>query len=246
MTEHQHSAETGHDRSHRGHQPGQAGSADPIRRTGSLGVSEPMYFRLRRVVHAINRGYWRVEVTGAEQVPDHGPVILAPVHRSNIDFFVVAEVTPRKIFYMAKEEIWRSRHLGSLVGSLGAFPVNRNGADRLAMDRAQAVLERGDVLILFPEGTRRQGPVVQDILEGAAFLAARTGAPMVPIGVGGTDRVMPKGAKFPRPGRVRLAVGAPVLPPERSERGRVPRNKVHAMSEQLREALQQQYDLVRR
>lgn len=221
------------------------GTTDPAKRTGNLGVSEPMYFRLRKVVHAINRGYWRVEVSGADHVPAEGPVILAPVHRSNIDFFVVAEVTRRKIFYMAKEEIWRSRHLGSLVASLGAFPVNRSGADRLAMDRAQAVLQRGDVLILFPEGTRRQGPIVEDLLEGAAFLAARTGSPMIPIGIGGSDRVMPKGAVLPRPGRVRLAVGPPVLPPPRSERGRVPRNQVRAMSEELREALQAQYDLVR-
>jgi len=214
-------------------------------RAGSLGVSDALYHRLRGVVHAINRGYWRVEVHGAANVPSSGPVILAPVHRSNVDFFVVAEVTPRKIFYMAKEEIWRSRQLGSLVASLGAFPVNRTGADRLAMDRAQAVLERGDVLILFPEGTRRQGPVVELLLEGAAFLAARTGAPIVPIGLGGTDRIMPRGAKFPRPGHVRVSVGAPVQPPTRSDRGRVPRNQVHATSEQLRAEMQVQYDRAR-
>jgi 1-acyl-sn-glycerol-3-phosphate acyltransferase len=204
-----------------------------------------MYRRLRGVVHGINRVCWRVEVHGAEHVPASGPVILAPVHRTIVDFFVVSEVTPRKIFYMAKEEIWRSPYLGSLVGSLGAFPVHRSGTDRLALDRAQTVLNRGDVLILFPEGTRRQGPVVAEILEGAPFLAARTGAPVVPIALSGTDRVVPPGSTVPRPAKIHVVVGPPLPPPERSERGRVPRHQVHAMGEALRAALQEQYDRAR-
>lgn len=214
----------------------------PAGRVATLGVSEAMYRHLRGIVHGINRACWRVEVHGAEHVPAAGPVILAPVHRTIIDFFVVSEVTSRKIFYMAKEEIWRSARLGSLVGSLGAFPVNRSGTDRLALDRAQAVLHRGDVLIVFPEGTRRQGPAVAEILEGAPFLAARTGAPMVPIAMSGLDRVLPPGATVPRPAKIHVVVGPPVLPPERSERGRVPRHQVRAMGETLRHALQVQYD----
>ncbi|MDA8070651.1 MAG: lysophospholipid acyltransferase family protein [Actinomycetota bacterium] len=219
--------------------------AETAPRAATLGVSDAMYRRLRGVVHGINRVCWRVEVHGAEHVPASGPVILAPVHRTIVDFFVVSEVTPRKIFYMAKEEIWRSPYLGSLVGSLGAFPVHRSGTDRLALDRAQTVLNRGDVLILFPEGTRRQGPVVAEILEGAPFLAARTGAPVVPIALSGTDRVVPPGSTVPRPAKIHVVVGPPLPPPERSERGRVPRHQVHAMGEALRAALQEQYDRAR-
>ena len=141
--------------------------------------------------------------------PRTGPVILAPVHRSFMDFFVVSEVTPRKIFYMAKDEMWKSPLFGSFLESVGAFPVHRDGADRLALERAQDVLERGDVLILFPEGTRRAGPVVEDLHEGAAFLAARTGAAIVPIGIGGTAEAMPKGSKFVRPVKVHIVVGPP-------------------------------------
>ena len=219
--------------------------AETAPRAATLGDSDAMYRRLRGVVHGINRVCWRVEVHGAEHVPASGPVILAPVHRTIVDFFVVSEVTPRKIFYMAKEEIWRSPYLGSLVGSLGAFPVHRSGTDRLALDRAQTVLNRGDVLILFPEGTRRQGPVVAEILEGAPFLAARTGAPVVPIALSGTDRVVPPGSTVPRPAKIHVVVGPPLPPPERSERGRVPRHQVHAMGEALRAALQEQYDRAR-
>ena len=187
----------------------------PRRRAG-VRVPASVYRLLRLLVHLINRAYWRVEVEGADSVPVTGAVILAPVHRSFMDFFVVSEVTKRKIFYMTKEEMWKSPLLGSFLDSVGAFPVHRDGADRLALERAQDVLERGDVLILFPEGTRRAGPVVEDLHEGAAFLAARTGATIVPIGIGGTAEAMPKGSKFVRPVKVHLVVGPPIAAPERS------------------------------
>jgi 1-acyl-sn-glycerol-3-phosphate acyltransferase len=209
------------------------------------GVQLPgvVYRAVRLLAHLINRLYWRVEVQGAENVPATGPVILAPVHRSFMDFFAVSEVTRRKIFYMTKEEMWRTPLLGPVLDAVGAFPVHRDGADRLALDRAQAVLERGDVLILFPEGTRRAGPVVENLHEGAAFLAARTGAVVVPIGIGGTAQAMPKGSKFVRPVKVHIVVGPPLAAPERSARGRVPRTQVHALTEQLAAEVQRLYDI---
>jgi cytidylate kinase len=217
--------------------------ADPaVHHDGQLGVSDRTYRLLRGIAHGINRVCWRVEVVGADQVPASGPVVLAPVHRSFVDFFVVSEVTRRKIFYMAKEELWRSPRLGALVASLGAFPVDRAGTDRAALHAAQAVLERGDVLILFPEGTRRRGPVVEELHEGATFLAARTGATVVPIGIGGSDRVMPLGSRVPRPVKVRLVVGRPLPAPERSGSGRVSRSQVRAMTDALRLELQRVYD----
>jgi 1-acyl-sn-glycerol-3-phosphate acyltransferase len=212
------------------------------RRSAGVRVPSVVYRLLRVLVHLISRAYWRVEVEGADSVPLTGPVILAPVHRSFMDFFVVSEVTKRKIFYMTKEEMWRTPLLGSFLDSVGAFPVHRDGADRLALERAQDVLERGDVLILFPEGTRRAGPVVEDLHEGAAFLAARTGAAIVPIGIGGTAEAMPKGSKFVRPVKVHIVVGPPIPAPERSARGRVPRSQVHALTEQLNAELQRLYD----
>ena len=174
--------------------------------------------------------------------PRTGAVILAPVHRSFMDFFVASEVTKRKIFYMAKDDLWHSAPLGRFLESVGAFPVHRDGADRLALDRAQAVLERGDALILFPEGTRRAGRAVEDLHEGAAFLAARTGSPIIPVGIGGTAEAMPKGSKFIRPVKVHIVVGEPLAAPPRSAKGRVPRHQVHEVTERLREELQHLYD----
>lgn len=207
-------------------------------------VPNAVYQLLRSTAHAINRSYWRVTVEGAS-VPGTGGVILAPVHRSFIDFFVVAETTRRKLYFMTKEEMWKSRLLGRFLDSVGAFPVHRQGADRLSVERSQAVLERGEVLVLFPEGTRRSGEKVEHLQEGAAFLAARTGAMIVPIGIGGTSESLPKGSRLPRPVKVHLVVGEPLKPPPRSAAGRVPRREVRELTEKLQHELQRVYDSAR-
>ena len=203
-------------------------------------------YRVARVVFAVVVGGWfRPRATGPGAVPPEGPVIVAPVHRSFADFGFVAFLTQRKIYFMAKDDLWRNRWLGRLLDALGAFPVHRDGPDREALRRAEAVLRGGQVLVVFPEGTRRQGPEVQDLHEGAAFLAARTGAPIIPVGIGGSDVAMPKGSRVPRPMRIELVVGAPVAAPERSVAGRVPRSTVHATTEALRRAVQESYDEAR-
>ncbi|HXQ59498.1 MAG TPA: lysophospholipid acyltransferase family protein [Acidimicrobiales bacterium] len=212
----------------------------------TLGLPTAVYRALRSVAHAVNRGYLRVTVEGASVVPATGPVILAPVHRSNIDFLVASEVTTRKLFYMAKDTLWKRPRFGAFLESIGAFPVHREGADRLALDRAQDVLERGEALILFPEGTRRSGPVVEELHEGAAFLAARTGAPIIPIGIGGSAAAMPKGSKMIRPVKIHVVVGQPLQAPARSAKGRVPRTQVHALTEVLRAELQALYDMAQK
>ncbi|HTX62060.1 MAG TPA: lysophospholipid acyltransferase family protein [Acidimicrobiales bacterium] len=210
----------------------------------ALGVPDFVYHLVRGFAGVLCRLYFRVKVEGAESIPSSGPVILAPVHRSFIDFLIVGTtVTPRKVFFMAKDDLWKSKALGAFLDSFGAFPVNRDGADRLALDRSRDVLDRGEVLILFPEGTRRSGPSVESLHEGAAFLAARTGAPIVPIGVGGTGEAMPKGKRLPRPVKVHLIVGEPIAPPERSGGGRVARSKVHALTEELQGEMQRLYDV---
>ena len=202
----------------------------------------PVYRVLRVLVHWLNRLVFRTTVHPKGLVPAEGPVIVAPVHRSFIDFFVASEVTDRKLHYMAKDSLWSNGLLARILPPLGAFPVHRESADREAMRRAQQVLEAGEVLILFPEGERRSGPVIEDLHEGVAFLAARTGATVVPVGIGGSASVMPKGTKVPRPRHIHLEVGTPLPPPERSGSGRVPRSRIHLLTEELTAALQVLYD----
>jgi 1-acyl-sn-glycerol-3-phosphate acyltransferase len=202
----------------------------------------PIYRFLRLLVHGINRLLFRTTVEGADQVPATGPVIIAPVHRSFIDFFVASEVTTRKLHYMAKDSLWKNAALARILPAVGAFPVHRESADREALRRAQRVLEAGEVLILFPEGERRSGPVVNGLHEGVAFLAARTGATVVPVGIGGSASVMPKGKKLPRPRHIHLVVGTPILPPARTEGGRIARSRTHQLTEALTASIQDLYD----
>ena len=202
----------------------------------------PLYRLLRVVVHIVNRLVFRTTVTPQGAVPADGPVIIAPVHRSFIDFLVASEVTDRKVHYMAKDTLWKNGVLARILPPLGAFPVHRESADREALRRAQRVLDAGEVLILFPEGERRTGPVIENLHEGVAFLAARTGATVIPVGIGGSASVMPKGSKLPRPRHVHLQVGTAIPPPERSGSGRVPRSRIHLLTEELTAALQVLYD----
>ena len=220
-----------------------AGGETPRAADAAIGLPGPLYRGLRALVRGIARTYWRVEVDGAEHIPAEGAVIVAPVHRSFMDFLVAAQATRRKLFYMAKDDLWRSPRFGRFLDSIGAFPVNRDGTDRLAMARSQSVLERGEALVLFPEGTRRAGPVIEELHEGAAFLATRTGAPIVPMGIGGTAEAMPKGSKLVRPVKVHVVVGPALEPPPRSSLGRVPRHQVHELTERLRAELQRLYDV---
>ena len=200
------------------------------------------YRVMRRIFTALLELWFRPKVVGKEHVPATGPVILAPVHRSFADFGFTALCTRRKLFFMAKDSLWKHKALGNLLLYLGVFPVHRESADREALQRAEEILNLGQCLVLFPEGTRREGPVIEDLMEGAAFLSARTGAPIVPIGIGGSDLSMPKGSAIPRPFTIQVVIGPAIPPPARTGGGRVSRSAVHAASEELVGKLQAVYD----
>ncbi len=196
----------------------------------------------RWIVVGFAKLWFRPSLGGPGRVPASGPVVIAPVHRSFADFLFAALITDRKLFFMVKDSVWKSPLLGRIVLYVGGFPVHRESADRQALLHAEDVLRHDAVLVIFPEGTRQEGPVLGDLLEGAAFLAARAGATLVPLGIGGSDRAMPKGSRIPRPFHIRLVVGETVAPPARSAAGRVSRSKVHESNEQLRASLQAAYD----
>jgi len=208
-----------------------------------LGTQKPGLYRfVRALVVVIARAYWRLTIEGAENVPAEGTFLLASVHRSNIDFGMMAAVTRRRMRIIAKDALWDFAPLGWLVAALGAFPVHRGRADREALRRCVVVLERGDPLMLFPEGTRGSGPLVGKLYEGTTYLANRVNVPIVPMAVGGSETIMPKGAKFPRPGRVYVVVGKPIYPPRDPAGGRAPRQAVHEMTEILHAEMQRLFD----
>ena len=199
----------------------------------------PGYFVFRGFIISAWWLLFRPRVTGRENIPLHGAVLIAPVHRSNLDFAFTVFMTRRKAFFMAKDSLWKVPVLRTLISTMGAFPVKRGTADRESMRYAHLVLAQGETLVMFPEGTRQEGSEVQTLHDGAMFVAARTNAVVVPVGIGHTERAMPRGAKFPRPVRVRIVIGKPIAAP--SGDGRPTRSQITDSTEQLRLALQDVY-----
>jgi 1-acyl-sn-glycerol-3-phosphate acyltransferase len=143
---------------------------------------------------------------------------------------------------MGKAELWKYGWSAAFLSAMGGFPVDRGGPDRAAMRAALAALQGGEPLGMFPEGTRRSGPVVEDLLDGVAYIAARMSVPIVPIGIGGSEEILAKGRRFPRLGRVVVIVGEAIHPPVRPPGASVRRGDVAALTEQLRVAVQDLFD----
>lgn len=200
------------------------------------------YAVARGLVELVCRLYWRVEIRDRDKLPRTGAYVIAPVHRSNIDTLLSGCLTRRRIRFMGKNSLWKYRWSGALFNSLGAFPVHRGTPDREALRHCEEAVRAGEPVVLFPEGTRQSGPRLHPLFEGAAFVAARAGVPVVPVGIGGSEWAMPKGSKKILPVKVVMVVGDPIHPPARGEGGRLARRTVTDMTAALGESLQQLFD----
>ena len=166
---------------------------DSARRINARWSSGPVYLTVRALVRCLLWPYLRTRVTGRENIPPDGPVILAPVHRSNLDVPLLGATCPRRLRYLSKGSLFKNRFWGWFLTVIGGFPLAREAiADRGALSAATMVLERGEALVMFPEGERKSGPTVHPIADGAVWLAARTGAPILPVGIGGSEQALPK------------------------------------------------------
>ena len=160
----------------------------------------------------------RVKATGAlDEIPREGAVILAANHASNLDAVVIGSwLIPRlgrRIHWLGKKELFDWPVIGWTAAHGGVHPVDRGSADIEAFRLAQRIIDEGNVLFVFPEGTRSPDGTLQEAQDGAAALALRTGAPIIPIAIAGSHRVWPRGQKLPRPGgHVTIRVGRPFRP----------------------------------
>jgi len=202
-------------------------------RSGHSRLGRIAYFVFWRLFYGAILLVWRLRVDGRDNLPD-GPFILCGNHRSLIDTPIIGMVTSRRMRFMGKEDMWKFKPMGAFLSLVGGFPVERGTADRTALRAAEDVLKLGEPLVMFPEGTRKEGPRLRrdDLLDGPAFLAARLDVPLVPVGIGGSARAMPIGARLPRPVKVVAVVGEPIHPPARGS-GRVPRRVVSDLTERL-------------
>lgn len=180
-------------------------------RVRTRGVNPWVYWPVRVVLQPFFWAYFRLARIGREHVPATGPVIFAANHRSFLDPFVIATLARRPVYFIAKQELFERRFCGWWLNALGAFPINRGAGDADAMATAKGILERGDCVVIFPEGTRvRSGPLGEP-RRGVGRLALETGAPVVPVAVFGTEHV--RRGLWVAPRKVRLRAGRPLTYP---------------------------------
>jgi 1-acyl-sn-glycerol-3-phosphate acyltransferase len=180
-----------------------------LRRVPLLVAGDTWFYRFARFVFAVlTTVAYRYKAEGAEHLPSTGPALVAVNHKSDLDPVLAGIAFGRQSCYFAKAELFDNRFFGRAVSELGAIPVHRGAGDRAAIETALAILERGDVLVLFPEGTRYGDDEIHTFQRGVGFLALRSGAPVIPMAIKGSA-----GISFglrPRLARIRAKVGAPV------------------------------------
>ncbi len=157
----------------------------------------------------------KMEVVGLENLPADGPVIIAANHVTNFDVFPMQLALPRPIFFMGKAELFRIPIMGAVFRNMGAFPIYRGEKDQWALNHAARVLEHGQTLGMFPEGTRSKGTGLGVAKTGSARLAIEAGCPIVPMAIVGSDQFF---HSFPRRTRVTVRM----LPALQAQRGETP------------------------
>lgn len=197
-----------------------------------------VYRSVRRTIMTVLYPYFRVRRRGRKHLDIDGPVIVAPVHRSNLDTPLLSGMSRRRLRALSKESLFSNRLFGAFLAALGAFPVRRGAADREAIREAIRMLEAGEQVVVFPEGTRQTGTRVGEVFDGVSYLASRTGAAIVPVGIAGSEAAMGTGIRLPRPVRVAMVAGPPIRPPE----DRMTRPQITRFSETVRERLQAVFD----
>ena len=190
---------------------------------------------LRAVPGPLLLGAYRVRFFDTQNMPETGGFILAGNHVSYLDPAILWAGVPRETHFVAKQELFEMPVVGWGLPRVWALPINRGTADRVAIQRATDLLLQGEPVGIFPEGTRQvPGAATEQPSEGhagVAFIALRAGVPVVPVGIAGTERALPKGARLPRFPRVTVRYGEPVRPEEFIQGGR--KERMQAMTTEI-------------
>jgi 1-acyl-sn-glycerol-3-phosphate acyltransferase len=217
-----------------------------------VGASEltgagPAQDRARAVFAPVARRLWDLDVRGLDGLPPAGPAVLCPNHISFLDSAFLMLVVPRRISFVGKSEYmdsWKTRHL---FPALGMIPIDRGGGTKsmVALEAAECVLRRGELMGIFPEGTRSRDGYLYKGHTGAARLAVKIGCPLYPVGIVGTDAIQPPDAKVPKLFKsARIQIGRPISTAryhERSDLHLVLRQLTDEVMYEIREITGQEY-----
>jgi 1-acyl-sn-glycerol-3-phosphate acyltransferase len=202
------------------------------------------YRVLKLIVSILTLVLLRPRVTGLDNIPRKGPVILASNHLSFIDSLLIPITVPRHVTFLAKKEYWTGKGLKGALSrwfftTMAHIPVDRNDprAGQRSLEDALAVLEKGGAFGIYPEGTRSRDGKLHKGHTGAAWLALTGKALVVPVGLKGTDKVKPIG-KMPRLGRVEVHFGPPIDPSRQIEAGTRPAKARRELTEEVMTAIQ--------
>jgi glycerol-3-phosphate dehydrogenase (NAD(P)+) len=180
-------------------------------RTRTRGVNPVIYWIVRAVLQPLMHIYFRVSRTGMEHVPKKGGVLLAPNHRSFLDPFIISICLGRPSYFVAKQELFNRRWQAWLLNSLGAFPIKRGESDEESMETTRLLLERGEPVMIFPEGTRIRKGSLGKPKRGVGRIALQTGVPVVPVAITGSENTR-RGWKI-KPAKVKIRLGRPLTFP---------------------------------
>ena len=158
------------------------------------------------------RAFFRLRVIGVENVPRHGPGLVCCNHCSYMDPMLAAAALPRKVYSLSRKEVYQQPLLGPFVRRLGAVRLDRESlADKGALETVLRIMDGGDLCLIYPEGTRSPDGSLQKPHNGAAFLAVKSGAPIIPMAIVGSYECWPRQRRFPRLGQVTVRIGPPVI-----------------------------------
>jgi 1-acyl-sn-glycerol-3-phosphate acyltransferase len=155
------------------------------------------YSIVRAIAWIILKIFWRMEIRGIENLPESGGLIITSNHVSYLDPAVLVASLNRKIYFIAKKEVFKNTFISFLLKNMNAFSVDRDNVDMFAFKKAMNILREEKVLGIFPEGTRSSNGELQELKMGALKIAMKTGVPILPVGINGTHKIYPRGIKFP-------------------------------------------------
>lgn len=204
-------------------------------------LSSLLLYRLLKwtVVSPLAHGYFRARIHGSENVPMSGPLIVVSNHASDCDPPIVAHAMGRPVAFMAKEELFKVPLLAPAIRLYGAYPVKRGTGDRGAIRAAIEAIEEGWAAGVFLDGTRRPDGRLHSPKLGAALIAAKTQALLLPVSLWGTERIFAD-SKFPQSAPVTVRIGQPIAPPKSSDR-----DALETVTQQCVDAIHALHDLGR-